>query len=334
MITIGIPRALLYYQYYPLWQTFFTSLGARVVLSTPTTQTMLAQGSSLVITETCLPVKVFLGHVAALSGHCDCVFIPALRSTKRRVYNCAKFLGLPDLARAVLPGAPPIIDMGFDVNRGQHYLYQEVYRLGRRFNWNPLKVREAALAAWAVHRNYHELMAREQLMPPQALARMYGTVTDAQIITSPCAFEKATIAVVGHPYLIYDEHINHRLMPRLARMGYRTLTAEMLPITTREQATVEVMGGSYWTYEDEVVGAGGHYLAHQADGVIGVMAFSCGPDSLMMDVVHRRASHLRQAAFMSLTLEEHTAEAGVITRLEAFLDMVERKKRGSAAPCS
>lgn len=31
MIRIGIPRALLYYQYYPMWQTFFEELGAEVV---------------------------------------------------------------------------------------------------------------------------------------------------------------------------------------------------------------------------------------------------------------------------------------------------------------
>lgn len=27
---IGIPRALLYYEYYPMWKTFFQQLGAEV----------------------------------------------------------------------------------------------------------------------------------------------------------------------------------------------------------------------------------------------------------------------------------------------------------------
>ncbi len=69
------------------------------------------------------------------------------------------------------------------------------------------------------------------------------------------------------------------------------------------------------------------------DGVIGVMAFGCGPDSLMMDMVHRRASQLQKAPFMCLTLEEHTSETGVITRLEAFLDMIDRRRRSRAAAC-
>ena len=103
MIKIGIPRALLYYQYYPMWQTFFEELGAEVVVSPPTTQTMLSAGSSRVVADTCLPVKVFVGHVLSLVEKCDYIFIPAIRSVKNKVYNCSKFLGLPDMTKAVSP---------------------------------------------------------------------------------------------------------------------------------------------------------------------------------------------------------------------------------------
>ena len=81
------------------------------------------------------------------------------------------------------------------------------------------------------------------------------------------------------------------------------------------------------------MGSGGHYLEAGVEGVIGVVAFGCGPDSLMMDMVQRQAIKLGTTPFMSLTLEEHTAEAGIITRLEAFLDMIERRKRKGAAVC-
>jgi len=63
------------------------------------------------------------------------------------------------------------------------------------------------------------------------------------------------------------------------------------------------------------------------------MAFGCGPDSLMMDMVHRQAAKLRNATFMNLTLDEHTAETGIITRLEAFLDMIYRRKRKQVETC-
>jgi predicted nucleotide-binding protein (sugar kinase/HSP70/actin superfamily) len=52
-----------------------------------------------------------------------------------------------------------------------------------------------------------------------------------------------------------------------------------------------------------------------------------------MDMVQRQAIRLKTTPFMSLTLEEHTGEAGVVTRLEAFLDMIQRKKRRGAEVC-
>jgi len=107
----------------------------------------------------------------------------------------------------------------------------------------------------------------------------------------------------------------------------------MLTTEELESAIVRLVGGAYWTYEEEVVGAGGHYLENGADGVIGIMAFGCGPDSLMMDMVRRQAVKLRTTPFMNLTIEEHTAEAGVVTRLEAFLDMIYRRKRREVEAC-
>jgi predicted nucleotide-binding protein (sugar kinase/HSP70/actin superfamily) len=323
MIKVGIPRALLYYQYYPMWKTFFEELGAEVVVSPPTTQAILSSGSSRVVADTCLPVKAFCGHVLALVGECDYIFIPAIRSVKRKIYNCSKFLGLPDMTKAVIPESN-ILDIDIDINKGKRELYQAIYKLGRRFTWNPLKVRKAAIAAGQAHLKYRQLMSSQGLTPPQAIDRVKPETPPTQ----------ANIALIGHPYLLYDEHINHRLIHRLEQAHYKVLTSEMLTTEQLASAIARLVGRPYWTYEEEVVGAGGHYLESGVDGVIGIMAFGCGPDSLMMDMVHRRAARLRTSSFMSLTLEEHTAEAGVVTRLEAFIDMIHRRKRRQAEVCA
>jgi len=114
---VGIPRALLYYQYYPMWKTFLEALGASVVVSDPTTKDTLAVGSKRVVAETCLPVKVYCGHVLQLVGRVDYVLTPAVRSLEPKVLNCSKFLGLPDLVRAVLPEAPMLLDPEIDLDR-------------------------------------------------------------------------------------------------------------------------------------------------------------------------------------------------------------------------
>jgi predicted nucleotide-binding protein (sugar kinase/HSP70/actin superfamily) len=107
----------------------------------------------------------------------------------------------------------------------------------------------------------------------------------------------------------------------------------MLTTEQVESAIARIVGRPYWTYEEEVIGAGGYYLESGVDGVIGIMAFGCGPDSLMMDMVRRQSARLKTSTFMCLTLEEHTAEAGIVTRVEAFLDMIQRRKKKGSEIC-
>ena len=346
MTTVGIPRALLYYQYYPMWKTFFEHMGAKVVVSEPTTRQTLVEGAARVVADTCLPAKVFIGHVRSLVDRCDCVFIPAVRSLKAKTYNCSKFLGLPDMTRAVVPESPPILEVEIDVNMGTGRLYRDIYSVGRRFSWNPVTVRNAATAAWQTFQEHRETMASRGITPIQAIAELDGDTpsTPGSALATPAP--RATIGLIGHAYLLYDEHTNYQLASRLRQLDARVVTPEMVPTPALEAAVTRMVGQAYWTYENDVVGAGGHYLeggndgfldvgrSSVVDGVIGVMAFGCGPDSLMMDMVHRRASQLQKAPFMCLTLEEHTSETGVITRLEAFLDMIDRRKRSRAAVCA
>jgi len=217
-----------------MWKTFFEELGAEVVVSPPTTQDMVSSGSSRVVADTCLPVKVFLGHVLFLVGNCDYIFIPAIRSVKRKVYNCSKFLGLPDMTKAVIPECPPILDIDIDINKGKLSLYHAIYKLGRHFTWNPFRVRRASMAAWQTYLDYRKLMSSQGLTPPQAIARISGT-PEAELKTSTTSnpiSAPTTIAIIGHPYLLYDEHINHRLIHRLEQTHNRVLTPEMA--TTEE----------------------------------------------------------------------------------------------------
>jgi predicted nucleotide-binding protein (sugar kinase/HSP70/actin superfamily) len=331
MVKVGIPRALLYYQYYPMWYSFFKALGAEVIVSPVTSQAMLRDGAVRVVADTCLPVKVFIGHVLSLVSKCDLVFIPTVRSVRKNVYSCSKFLGLSEMTRVVVPEAPPILDIMVDVNKGRLRLYQAIYRLGKNFTANPHKIRQASLDAWRIHLNYRNMMSTHRLTQVQAIARVLGTLSPESQVESPET--KTTLAVTGHPYLLHDDFISHRIIPRLKQANVKLLTPEMLTDTTLESAVMRVMGRIQWTCESEVVGAGEHYLRSGVSGVINVTAFGCGPDSLMMDVIRRQAARLRSTPFMNLTIDEHTSEVGIITRLEAFLDMIYRKQRARTAVC-
>jgi predicted nucleotide-binding protein (sugar kinase/HSP70/actin superfamily) len=336
MATVGIPRSLLYYQFYPMWKTFFEHLGGEVVLSDPTTRTFLSTGSARVVADTCLPVKVYVGHVLSLVDKCDFLFIPSIRSIEENVYNCSKFLGLPDVVKAVVPEAPPILDPDIDINQGKRGLYAAIYALGRHFTWNPVKVKNAAEAAWEAHHAHANIMREEKLPPSQAAAKLLGEQdsdqTPGAVFHSPQSNGKRglTIGVIGHPYLIYDAYINHRLLEKLSSLGVEIVTAEHVGEDELNSGVERLVGKPYWTFEDEVVGAGGHYLHSEVDGVVCVVAFGCGPDSVMVDVLQRHAKKQSTTPFMALTIDEHTAETGLITRLEAFVDMISRRKLGLA----
>ena len=268
MIKVGIPRALLYYQYFPMWKTFFNELGAEVVVSNPTTKAMVASGSARVVADTCLPVKVFLGHTIDLVGNCDCIFIPAIRSVRRYIYNCSKFLGLPDMTRAVIPDSPPVLDIFVDITKGMRKLNKAIDKLGRFFTNDSSRIKRAALASWKVYQDYHGSMSERGLTPPQAI----DGIPETEPSQSPST--QTTIALVGHPYLLYDEYLNHRLIHRLEQSGCSVLTPEMLTTEQLETGTINLVGTAYWTYGEEIVGAGEHFLQDGVDGVIGVVTFA------------------------------------------------------------
>ncbi|MFC2024558.1 acyl-CoA dehydratase activase-related protein [Chloroflexota bacterium] len=327
-VTIGIPRALSYYQYFPLWKTFFEELGAEVITSPVTSRVMIEEGLRRLAADTCLPVKVFMGHVVSLQGRCDYVFVPAIRSLRKNVYNCSKFLGLPDLVKAIVPEAPAILSLETDVSRGKLRIYQAVYGLGSCLTRNPSKIKRASLAALRVYHAYRELMSRQGLTPPEAISRMLSPQAGSPAGRPEPPVTKGTIALIGHPYLLYDNLINHRLIPYLEQTGHDVLTPDLVAGETLEAAVIEVMASAQWMCEDEIVGGGEYYLKSRVDGVINLQPFGCGPDSLMADVLRRRATY-HATPFMNLPIDEHTSEVGILTRLEAFVDMIHRRKMRS-----
>lgn len=344
---VAIPRALLYYQYYPMWKTFFERLGAEVITSDETSKMMLAQGSSRVVSETCLPTKVFCGHVISISDQADYVFVPSIRSLKPQVYNCSKFLGLPDLVRGTVKESPPVLDIEIDVNKGQRKVKEQIHLLGRHFTLNPFKINSAYEKALEIDQTYKRLMRDERLTPLEAIERLFGreekksgregrgslVVRNRQGSDELSARSRLdmTVALVSHPYNIYDAFINHNIVNRLKAMGVKIVTAETAPEGALEEGIVKLVGKQYWTFEDEVVGAAGYYLDTNVDGLICVVCFGCGPDSLMMDVIQRAAKERGNKPLLMVTLDEHTGEAGLVTRIEAFVDMLYRRRARAAS---
>jgi predicted nucleotide-binding protein (sugar kinase/HSP70/actin superfamily) len=321
-VKVGIPRALLYYYYY-LWKTFFEGLGAQVILSSPSTKGILTDGLRFAVDEICLPVKLAFGHVLDLIGKVDYIFLPRLISIRRNEYICPKFLGLPDMVRR-LAGIPPLIDVNVNRYRGDNELCQVIKEVGRLFTRNNFKIWLTCRRSLKVQKHYFRLL-QLGLMPAEALAVLENRVKNEPL----AAPGKITVALLGHPYNIYDPFINMNIIGRLRAMGANVITAENLQEQTVVSYAARLPKKLFWTLGQRMIGAALHYLERSdVNGMIHVAAFGCGPDSMTGELIERRA-RAAGMPFLNLTLDEHTGEAGIITRLEAFLDMVRWKTAGT-----
>lgn len=323
-VKVGVPRALLFYYYYPMWRTFFEELGAEVVLSPLSTKGVLARGIKHAVDDVCLPVKMAFGHVLELAGKVDFIFLPRLVSVERREYICPKFLGLPDMIRR-LEGLPPLIDVNVDLYKNRGNIYNAAKEVGRLFTGNSLKIWTAYRRSVGAHKRYFRLL-QLGLIPPEALA-----VLEDRVENEPLAGpEELTVALIGHPYNIYDPFVSMNMVARLRSMGANVVTAEHLPEKEARIQAARLPKKLFWTLGQLMIGSAFHYLENsEVSGMVHVAAFGCGPDSMTGELIERQA-RAAGMPFLNLTLDEHTGEAGVVTRLEAFLDMVRWKKAAAA----
>lgn len=325
-LIIGIPRGMSFYGNYPFWHGFFTALGFKIVLSDPTTKQTMSEGSSLVVTETCLPIKIYLGHILNLINKKGVknIFVPSLQSIAPKIYNCSKIRGLPDLVRNVVKGDFNIIEATLDKSTKKQGLYEFLAEAVAPFGITDMeKIKIASKQGWRVYNNFLVMM-RAGLSYKKALSNaLQGKV----LIESEESNYPINIALVSHGYNIYDERACMKIFNKLDAMEVKVLTSLHLTKEQMEEGVASLGQKLYWANEYEMTGTAGHYLKdNNVDGIITLNAFGCGPDSLMIERIMRKAKEAGKP-MLSLTIDEHTGEAGFITRLEAFIDMLYRRKR-------
>jgi predicted nucleotide-binding protein (sugar kinase/HSP70/actin superfamily) len=321
---VGIPRGLLYYHYLPLWRDFFTGLGIEVMESGPTTRAIVKQGLAVAVDEICLPVKVFFGHVEELKDKVDYLFIPRLVSVEKRAFICPKLLGLPDMIRYSVVDLPPLLEPTVNLSKSRRGLYRVVDQMAIALKVHPVQAWLSFLKAWQHWRTWQHLQ-QQGLVPLDALAALDNEVGAKRDGNE----NKLCVGVLGHPYNIYDDYINLGTLQRLAELGVEVRTPEMLSPVIIKTWAKRLPKESFWTLGKNILGAAGHFLhSGEFDGIIHLISFGCGPDSLVGELVERHAHRGGGFPFLLLTLDEHTGEAGLATRIEAFVDTLEWRKKG------
>ncbi|MDK2897206.1 MAG: hypothetical protein PWP04_1326 [Candidatus Atribacteria bacterium] len=313
---VGIPRGLLFYRFYFFWKTFLEELGAEVITSPPTSRYIVQKGLTYGIEEICFPVKVFLGHVLALVDRVDLLFVPRMVSFYPGEYNCPKILGLPDIVRNLFHLSPEqIIDEEINArNRGMREAEMGLIRLGERFTSNRRKIAQALQKAEKVHREYRQQL-QSGVLPE--------TLIDGKQSLLP---KEEKVLLLGHTYLLNDSYINMNVIEKINQLGYSIVTPDMVPEDRIRLFLKKVPKPSFWTISNEILGTALSYLKERdpkVKGLVHLVSFECGPDSLVGELIGRWVKKEEQSLpYLRLEIDEHTGEAGLVTRLEAFVDMM------------
>ena len=325
---IGIPRALSYYNNFPFYYVFFKHLGIDSVVSYKTTSKIINEGSRYTAAETCLPVKVFAGHVLNLidKGIYD-IFIPSLQSNAYKINNCSKIRGLPDIIRNIIDKPLNIIDPELNIteNKGFYQFWNETAHL---IGIEDKKLIKTAIeAGWEKYNNF--IRTAENGFPyNKAMENALNDIFENRCLE---AVKPLSVVIAAHGYNLFDERISLNIINKLEKMNVKVYT----PLSVLRKNALEAVSSIgeliYWANEAELTGTAAYFmLKKKIDGIIVLSSFGCGPDSLMAAQI---SSHAKDTGIpmMHLNIDEHTGEAGLMTRLEAFIDMLARKKYPPAA---
>ena len=310
---VAIPLALSTYTYLPLFQRFLNELGYSTKLSGKTTQQIRQSSAGICGGEFCFPVKAALGHVLNLverEGN-EPIFLPHVISAPpnnytTNAYFCPYVQAFPSVARASLEingvdGSriiSPIID----------------FRLPERLQVKELcrsLARPLGRDARAIETAWKEAVAAQERFA--ATCALEGEKALSEIERKG---EKA-IVILGRPYNVHDLGMNLGLVRKIAELGYTVIPLDFLAGSALQLG--EPFRNLYWSHAQKIIEAAKKIRRTDLLHAVYFTNFNCGPDSF----VESYARHLfGEKPLLVLELDEHEADAGYITRIEAFLDVV------------
>ncbi len=318
---IGIPRILYFHEMFPFWKAFFTELGYRVVLSDITNKELIRKGVENVVAETCFPIKVSHGHVLnLLEKGVKRIFLPSivnLKTSHPEIPNsaaCPYAQSFPyavpssiDFKKRGVEILQPILHFGF----GREHLEKELIKFSKSLHRGSKRVKKAL-----------EKAERSQALFFQAL------LNRGKEILNEIGPNDKVMVIVGRPYNSCDSGVNLEIPKKLRDLGILSIPMDFLPLES--VAPSEEIREMYWRYGQRILAAGKIVKEDPRLFAVYITNFGCGPDSF---ISHFFRDLSKGKPYLQLEIDEHSADAGAITRCEAFLDSLknaEAKKESSS----
>jgi len=327
-ITIGIPRALmLFYQQFPFWRTFFENLGFRVVISPESDTQLIKKSLGMIVAETCFPVELMHGHILdLLEKDADFVFAPFIINAKTEEpkptnnTNCPWVQTFPFMVKAAINDDSLVERMliptlnfkyfGKVLNKELSDFMHEKFGVSKRKVVEAIKKADKAQIAFE-----NKIVIRGQ--------EVMNTLPD----------DKEALVIIGRVYNTGDPALNLSMVEKLINQDVLPIPLDYLPLGSEH--ILNDYPQMYWPNGQKIL-AGARIVAQDPRlHAVYMGNFRCGPDSFLAHFVHEE---MAGKPYLELEIDEHSADAGMVTRYEAFLDslkgskMVKKKKQKKYTP--
>ncbi|PIP06401.1 MAG: hypothetical protein COX52_07475 [Syntrophobacterales bacterium CG23_combo_of_CG06-09_8_20_14_all_48_27] len=302
--TIGLPMSLTTYELFPFYTSLINELGFNVVLSEPS-----KIGNAKTIAPICYPCEVVHGAVYdLLQRNVDFIFLPRVIEMEvpyghLHGYTCPSTTVIPDIIKGAFGGisdkilSPHIGLAGALVAT----TLKEIVVMAGTLGIGKKAARRAAEKAIACYERFRKMYIE---LGRQELERLMG---------------EPAVIVAGRPYTTCSPEVNLALPRKIASRGYHVIPADMLPPSANSCHPRNV-----WHYTQQITDAIAYVKKFPNLYLSFVSCFSCGPDASIYYLIREE---LAGDTFCYLEIDSHTAHAGFETRVGAFLDIVEERRR-------
>ncbi len=308
--TIGLIKSFHTNLLYPLYNNFFKRLGFNTVLAEEIDQ----EGVKMVSSSFCFPAEISHGmFMNLLKTNPDFIFLPQVielfvpNSSLRgegREHHCVCMLSQSEpyfLRSAFRNISPEIISPVLDFSEGWETMENEFIKVGRQLARNDKKSREAFRYAF---KEFDQFNIKKKELGDKLLKELEE--------------DKSKIAVVlfGRSYNAFVQEANLGIPGKIASRNISVIPYDCLRYDNEE--SVENMT---WAVGQEMLKAASFVKKHPMLFGVYITNFSCGPDSFLIgyfrDIMKTKPS-------LTLELDSHSADAGINTRIEAFIDIVNK----------
>ncbi|MBT8352021.1 MAG: activase [Deltaproteobacteria bacterium] len=310
---IGINRSFIVNTYYPLYSTFFAEMGFEPMIADHPSQEGIDQRNAAF----CYPGELahgFFHSLLKMKNPPEFLFLPHFKSipaqngdSRSHSQVCPFVQGETFYLQATFSHAlekikkkgtkvlTPLLDLQEGLEKAEKPMLETAFQMGVN--------RKAAKMAFE----------KALLQQTKCLAEMrkLGKKALAELETDP---EKMAVVIFGRPYNGFVDEAHMGIPRKFASRGILCMPLDFLSYDNEK--TKRHM---YWGMGQVILKAARLVKKHPQLFGTYITNFSCGPDSFVIGYFR---SIMGRKPSLTLELDSHTADAGLETRIEAFLDII------------